>query len=200
VIRLLLATRNAHKTREFVEMLGADFALEDLTRHPEIGEVVEDGATFADNARRKAVAVSRQLAGLVLADDSGLEVDPLGGAPGVFSARYAGPGATDAANRRKLLEALAALAPEAQRTARFRCVLVLARAGEVLATFDGAAEGEIVGTERGRNGFGYDSLFQPNGIAKTFAELSAVAKNALSHRAVAAGQLRDFLETTRLAG
>ncbi|MEO6970418.1 MAG: non-canonical purine NTP pyrophosphatase, partial [Chthoniobacterales bacterium] len=94
MIRLLLATHNAHKTGEFVEMLGAEFALEDLGGHPEIGAVIEDGASFAENARLKALAVARQLPGLVLADDSGLEVDSLGGAPGVFSARYAGAGAT----------------------------------------------------------------------------------------------------------
>lgn len=196
---LFLATRNAHKTREFAEMLGTDFALQDLGAHPEIDEVVEDGATFAENARLKARAVSRQWPGLVLADDSGLEVDSLGGAPGVFSARYAGGNATDAANRRKLLEEMSMLAPKARRTARFRCVLVLARGDEVLATLDGAVEGEILRAERGQNGFGYDSLFQPNGCTKTFAQLSVGEKNALSHRAVAVAQLRDFLETAHLA-
>ena len=197
---LCLATRNAHKTREFVEMLGADFVLEDLSAHPEIGEVIEDGTTFAENAERKALAVSRQCRGLVLADDSGLEVDSLGGAPGIFSARYAGEGTTDAANRRKLLEELTALAPDAPRRARFRCVLVLARAGAVLASFDGAVEGTIVRAERGEKGFGYDSLFQPDGFAKTFAQLPAAEKNAFSHRAKAVAQLRDFVKTTPLAG
>jgi XTP/dITP diphosphohydrolase len=196
---LFLATRNAHKTREFAEMLGADFALQDLGAHPEIDDVVEDGATFAENAQLKARAVSRQWPGLVLADDSGLEVDSLGGAPGIFSARYAGGNATDAANRRKLLEEMSMLAPNARRTARFRCVLVLARGGEVLATLDGAVEGQILRAERGQNGFGYDSLFQPNGFTKTFAQLSAGEKNALSHRAVAVAKLRDFLETSHLA-
>lgn len=181
-------------------MLGAEFALEDLRGHPEIDEVIEDGATFAENARRKALAVSRQWPGLALADDSGLEVDSLGGAPGVLSARYAGEGATDAANRRKLLEEMAMLAPNSLRTARFRCVLVLARGGEALATFDGAVEGEIVRAERGRNGFGYDSLFQPNRLTKTLAQLSAREKNALSHRAVAVAQLLNFLRTAGLAG
>ena len=117
MISLLIATRNAHKTREFAGLLGPEFVLEDLRSHPHLAEVVEDGATFAANARIKALAVSRQLPGLVLADDSGLEVDSLGGAPGVFSARYAGLGATDEANRRKLLAELAKRGPDAARTA-----------------------------------------------------------------------------------
>ena len=199
MIRLLLATHNAHKTGEFVEMLGAEFALEDLGGHPEIGAVIEDGASFAENARLKALAVARQLPGLVLADDSGLEVDSLGGAPGVFSARYAGPGATDAANRRKLLDEMAVVAPNVPRTARFRCILVLARGGEVLAIFDAAVEGEITAAERGGGGFGYDSLFQPGGRIETFAQLTAAEKNALSHRGAAVAQLRDFLRAARLA-
>ncbi|MGB8340878.1 MAG: RdgB/HAM1 family non-canonical purine NTP pyrophosphatase [Chthoniobacterales bacterium] len=197
MIRLLLATRNRHKTREFTEMLGTEFCLTDLATHPEVPEVPERGCTFAENARLKATTVSRLLPGFVLADDSGLEVDSLGGAPGVYSARYAGKGATDAANRRKLLDAMAELPPEAPRSARFRCVLVLARAGEVIAIFDGAAEGEIVRVERGTAGFGYDPLFRPNGFDETFAELSAMQKNALSHRGAAVARLREFFKTAR---
>lgn len=178
-------------------MLGPVFALEDLRSHPEIGDVVEDGATFAENARLKAVTVSRQLPGLVLADDSGLEVDSLGGAPGVRSARYAAEAANDAMNRRKLIEEMARLTPDASRMARFRCALVLARGGEVLGTFAGAVEGEIIGVERGVDGFGYDALFQPIGFKKTFAELSARKKNAFSHRGVAVDQLRLFLKAAR---
>jgi XTP/dITP diphosphohydrolase len=197
VIRLLLATRNKHKAREFSELLGAEFRLTDLAAHPEIPEVPESGRTFAENARLKATTVSRLLPGLVLADDSGLEVDSLGGAPGVYSARYAGKGATDAASRRKLLDAMADVAPEAPRSARFCCVLVLARAGELLATFDGTAEGQIVRVERGTAGFGYDPLFRPNGSERTFAELSAAQKNSLSHRGAAVAQLREFFKTMR---
>ena len=126
----------------------------------------------------------------MLADDSGLEVDSLGGAPGIFSARYAGAKANDAENRRKLLVALGA---NPERAARFRCVLSLARGGEEVAMFERAVEGEIVREERGRDGFGYDSLFQPAGWTRTFAEMSAVEKNALSHRAAAVKQLHDFL-------
>ena len=177
-------------------MLGADFWLTDLAAHPEIPEVPESGCTFTENARLKAATVSRLLPGLVLADDSGLEVDSLGGAPGVYSARYAGRGATDAANRRKLLDAMAELPTEAPRSARFRCVLVLARAGEVVAIFDGTVEGEIVRAERGAAGFGYDPLFQPNGFDRTFAELSAEQKNSLSHRGAAIARLREFFKTT----
>lgn len=188
---LWLATRNAHKTREFLEMLGDDLEIEDLSAHPEIGEVVEDGTSFAENARLKSFAVSRQLPGLVLADDSGLEVDSLGGAPGIFSARYAGAKATDAENRRKLLAELASIT---KRVARFRCVLSLARSGEEVAMFEGAVEGEIVRGERGSEGFGYDPLFQPAGWTRTFAEMSAAEKNVLSHRAAAVKRLRDFLQ------
>lgn len=180
-------------------MLGGEFALQDLRIHPEIGEVIEDGATFAENARLKAVAISQQLPGLVLADDSGLEVDSLGGAPGVYSARYAGKGATDEVNRRKLLEELAQQAPGSSGAARFHCVLALARGGEVLTTFEGAAEGRIISGPRGEGGFGYDPLFQPNGFKKTFAELLPAEKNAISHRAAAVAQLRSFLKTAQLA-
>lgn len=171
-------------------MLGPDFALEDLSDHPEIDDVDETGTTFVANAALKAVTVSHHLAGLVLADDSGLEVDSLGGAPGVYSARYAGAGATDAANRRKLLDALD---PGASRGARFRCVLVLARAGQILVTVEGEVEGSILEEEHGRMGFGYDPIFQPVGFDRTFAELSAGEKNAISHRAVAVAKLREFL-------
>ncbi|HEY3602154.1 MAG TPA: RdgB/HAM1 family non-canonical purine NTP pyrophosphatase [Chthoniobacterales bacterium] len=193
MISLLIATRNAHKTREFAGLLGPEFVLEDLRSHPHLAEVVEDGATFAANARIKALAVSRQLPGLVLADDSGLEVDSLGGAPGVFSARYAGLGATDEANRRKLLAELAKRGPDAARTARFRCALVLARDGHVLAICEGSVAGEIVRQARGSAGFGYDPLFQPNGLSETFAELSPVVKNAISHRGCALTKLKPLL-------
>lgn len=190
--RLWLATRNRHKTTELRAMLGADFALEDLSAHPEIGEVVEDGSTFAENAGLKAMAISRQLPGLALADDSGLEVDSLGGAPGIYSARYAGPAADDEENRRKLLAALVELGPGTSRRGRFRSVLALARAGVVLATFDGVVEGMIVQQERGDFGFGYDSLFVAEGFERTFAELPAAEKNRLSHRAMAVAKLRAF--------
>ena len=190
---LLLATRNPHKTREFSELLGKDFRLTDLSAHPELPEIREIGRTFEENARLKAIGVSRDWTGLVLADDSGLEVDSLGGAPGVFSARYAGEMASDRDNRRKLLLVLAELPAGIARSARFQCVLALARAGELIETFHGTVTGEIVSAERGADGFGYDSLFQPDGFEKTFAELSAKEKNAMSHRGAAIARLRGFL-------
>lgn len=189
-MRLLIATKNAHKTDEIRAILGSGWEVEDLTAHPEIPAPEESGATFAENAAIKAVAASQLFPGLVLADDSGLEVDALGGAPGVTSARYAGPGATDADNRARLLRELRSFpAP-----ARFRCVMVLARAGEVLGTFSGAVEGAIVSEERGGGGFGYDVLFVPEGFTQTFGELPGGTKNGLSHRARALAQAREFLQ------
>jgi XTP/dITP diphosphohydrolase len=186
---LLIATKNAHKTGEIRAILGDGWEVEDLTAHPEIPAPEETGSTFAENAAIKAIAASRLFPGLVLADDSGLEVDALGGAPGVTSARYAGPGASDANNRARLLRELHAFpAP-----ARFRCVMVLARDGLDLGTFSGAVEGEIVSEERGEGGFGYDVLFVPAGFTQTFGELPAETKNGLSHRARALAEVRDFL-------
>ena len=198
MLRLHLATRNAHKTREFVALLGAEFALTDLSAHLQIAEVIETGATFAENARLKAVAVSRELPGLVLADDSGLEIDSLGGAPGVFSARYAGAEASDEANRQKLLVELAKRGPDAARMARFHCALALARDGRVLAICEGSVVGEIVRQARGSGGFGYDPLFQPNEFSETFAELPAATKNSISHRGCAVTKMKHFLRTANL--
>ncbi|MEO7167352.1 MAG: RdgB/HAM1 family non-canonical purine NTP pyrophosphatase [Chthoniobacterales bacterium] len=193
---LFLATRNAHKTRELAQILGPGFMLEDLSSHPEVGEVLENGATFLENARLKALTISQNIGGLVLADDSGLEIDSLGGAPGIYSARYAGEKATDAANRQKLLAELALLPAGASRAARFRCILVLARADGVVATFEGAVHGHILLEERGTDGFGYDPIFQPDGFEQSFAEISPAEKNAISHRAMAAAKLRTFLRAT----
>ena len=125
-----MATRNAHKTREIQRILGVDFAVQDLSAHPETSETVESGKTFEENAVLKATAASRQLPGLVVADDSGLEVDALGGAPGIYSARYAAPNATDKQNIDKLLSELARI-ERAKRSARFRCVIALAQRGQI---------------------------------------------------------------------
>ncbi len=184
--RLLVATGNRHKTEEIGAILGGDWQLEDLNDHPDLTPAVEDGDTFEANAVKKALGISRQCPGvLVLADDSGLEVDVLGGAPGVRSARYAGTGAGDADNRIHLLAELARLdpPPPPPLTARFRCVLALARDGGTLGTFDGTVEGRMIRAQRGRGGFGYDPLFVPEGHEQTFAELPAEVKNGLSHRA-----------------
>ena len=190
--QLLLATRNAHKTREFAEILGDGFEIRDLTEVAELPAVEETGLTFEANAILKAVETSKHFEGLVVADDSGLEVDALQGAPGIYSARYAGEKATDAANIAKLLAELARCGP-APHTARFRCAIALARQGEVLRTFAGAVEGTIVGAPRGSAGFGYDPVFQPNGFEQTFAELNPVEKNRISHRARAIRLLRAAL-------
>ena len=192
VHRLLLATRNSHKTREFAEILGAGFDVHDLAGAVELPVVEETGLTFEANAILKAVEGSRHFQGLVVADDSGLEVDALEGAPGIRSARYAGEQATDAANVAKLLGELAECDP-GLRSARFRCSLVLAQGGEILETFDGVVEGTIVGAPRGRAGFGYDPVFQPLGFDQTFGELSSAEKNRISHRAGAIRLLRAAL-------
>ena len=191
--QLLLATRNAHKTREFAEILGPDFVVGDLSMESEAPGVEETGSTFAENAILKAVAVSKWSGGLVVADDSGLEVDALAGAPGVYSARYAGPGANDKMNIARLLSELREGGPQSAITARFRCVLALARGGEVLETFDGVVEGTIVDPPRGDGGFGYDPVFQPIGLTQTFGELPPEQKNRMSHRAQAIRLLRRAL-------
>lgn len=198
---LLAATHNAHKTREIQEILGPEFSVSDLTAHPGIPATVESGATFEENAKLKAVEASRIFPGLVLADDSGLDVDALGGAPGVRSARYAneksGPdeNASDDANRRRLLEELARVGARGrERRARFRCAMAVARGGEVLATFHGAVEGIVVNQPKGAGGFGYDPLFVPEGFCETFAQLPAETKNSLSHRSRALAQAREFLQ------
>ena len=226
---LLLATRNAHKTREFAEILGHEFEVSDLSSVTNAPEIKETGQTFAENAILKALAVSqdRQLVGAsrcdartaqrtvptyVVADDSGLEVDALGGAPGIYSARYAGEKASDQANVEKLLGELARVwrnfpscdLPNRQVgnlphfSARFQCVIALGRDGKLLGTFEGMVEGVIVDLARGRSGFGYDPIFVPHGFDKTFAELPAKIKSQISHRAKAIAALREALRSSGL--
>ena len=189
--RLLVSTRNLHKVDEIREILGSDFEVLDLSTLAGVGEVEETGTTFEENATLKALAVSEHFGGWVIADDSGLEVDRLGGAPGVWSARFSGAGATDASNRAMLLEKLAG-ARGKERSARFRCVIVLAHGGQKLAAFSGSVEGVIINQEKGSGGFGYDSLFVPEGHCGTFAELGAEVKNTLSHRSRALEGLRSW--------
>ena len=193
--RLTIATRNRHKAREMAALLGPDWIVEDLTGRMDLPEPEETGGTFEENAAIKAVAASRALRGLVLADDSGLEVDALAGHPGIRSARYAGEKATDQENRDRLLRELAGLkeAVAEPMTARFRCAMAVAEAGHVLQIFRGQAEGRIVLAEAGTGGFGYDPLFIPNGYSQTFAELDAGTKNRLSHRGRAMEQAREWL-------
>jgi len=194
VQQLIVATRNVHKTHEIQRILGPDFAVRDLSEHPEIPETVEWGKTLERNAVLKATAASKELSGLVIADDSGLEVDALGGAPGIYSARYAGQNASDKHNIDKLLSELAQTsARQDQRSARFRCVLALAESGQTIGVFEGVVAGTIVDLPRGRNGFGYDPIFLPKGLDHTFGELAPAEKDRLSHRARALEKLRPFL-------
>jgi XTP/dITP diphosphohydrolase len=197
VINLLVATRNAHKTEEIQRILGSQFNVTDLAAHPEIPHIAESGTTFQENAILKAVAVSKRMPGFVIADDSGLEVEALGGAPGIHSARYAGMNATDQEKTDKLLGELARVgATKNARRARFRCVLALACKGNVLGAFEGMIEGQIADRPRGSHGFGYDPIFMPEGFEQTFGELAPAEKNQLSHRARALGRLRTFLIPT----
>jgi len=194
VIELVVATRNRHKTREIQHILGPEFRVYDLGVHPEISEIRESGTSFEENAELKALAASRQLPALVIADDSGLEVDALGGAPGIYSTRYAGANATDTDKINKLLRELARVsATEDGRRARFRCVVALARNGNLLGTFRGIVEGSIADEARGDSGFGYDPIFIPEGLKQTFGELPTEVKNTISHRAKAIRALADRL-------
>ncbi|MBZ5683326.1 MAG: RdgB/HAM1 family non-canonical purine NTP pyrophosphatase [Acidobacteriia bacterium] len=205
--RILIATSNPGKLRDFAGAAaahGVDVA--GVPNFSSLPPVVEDGLTFEANARKKAEAYSRYVPGeIVVADDSGLEVDALNGAPGVHSARYAAPdllnqephqaGANtdDEANNARVLRELEGVAPE-KRTGRFVCVLVAARNGKTLATFRGIAEGVILDRPRGSNGFGYDPLFYFPQIQKTFAELSAEEKARYSHRGAAFRQFLDWCD------
>jgi len=193
-MNLVLATRNPHKTREFRELLGAGFEINDLGATLNLTIPEETGTTFEENAILKAVSVSRAVDDLVIADDSGLEVDALDGAPGIYSARYAGETADDAANVDKLLRGLG---NASNRSARFRCVITLACAGNVLGTVEGVVEGTIVDQPRGTGGFGYDPVFRPTGLDETFAEMAPELKNRISHRGKAAAALREKLRDTR---
>ncbi len=191
---LLVATKNPGKVREFAEALAVEgFEVCGMERLEDATEVEETGATFEANARLKAEGYSARTDLPVVADDSGLEVDALGGAPGVQSARYGGPGLDDTGRNRKLIDALRDV-PPARRTARFRCALALARAGKTLAVFEGVIEGHILDAPRGDNGFGYDPLFFHPESGCTTAELTTAAKQRVSHRGQAIAALLDALQ------
>jgi XTP/dITP diphosphohydrolase len=201
VIELVVATRNRHKTREVQHILGPEFKVRDLGVHPDASEIRESGTSFEENATLKALAASRQLPALVIADDSGLEVDALGGAPGIYSARYAGANATDRDRIDKLLRELERIrATDDRRHARFRCVVALARNGDLLGMFEGTVQGRITDTARGDAGFGYDPIFVPDGFEQTFGELSEEVKNTISHRAKAIRALADRLQRLEFGG
>ncbi|ALJ56474.1 dITP/XTP pyrophosphatase [Candidatus Xiphinematobacter sp. Idaho Grape] len=181
--RVLVATRNPGKFQEMLELMWPNFELLRREAASEAPEIEEDGDTFEINARLKAEGVSKFFPGWVLAEDSGIEVDALYGAPGVYSARFAGAKATDAQNRTLLLKLLENLrVPEKRRTARLRCALALARSGRLLLTSSGTVEGRVTREEKGSGGFGYDALFLPTGFGRTLAELPTAVKNKISHR------------------
>lgn len=189
--RLVVATRNAHKTSEIRSMLNGSFDVVDATAFPHFPEIEETGTTFLENARLKAEGISRLIDGWVLSDDSGLEVDALGGAPGVWSSSYGGEeGNNEKNNARLLLE----MAGNPDRTARFRCTMVLALDGAERAHFSGSVEGNLIGELRGSHGFGYDPLFIPTGYDQTFSELGDEVKNTLSHRSRALEQAVEWLK------
>jgi XTP/dITP diphosphohydrolase len=192
--RLVVATRNAHKTAEIRQMIGDRYEVLDATAFPQLPEVEETGTTFLENATLKALAVSRGVGGLVLSDDSGLEVDALDGRPGVWSSSFGGEEGNHPKNNARLVREMAGVA---ERTARFRCVMVLARDGAVVADFSGAVEGRILDAPRGDGGFGYDPLFAPEGHDRSFAELGGGVKNSMSHRGRALARVVAWLEQDR---
>ena len=195
-MRILVATMNEGKLREYERLLAdvPGLELETMASLSEPVDVLEDRDTFTGNALKKATAIAAASGMACLADDSGLEVDALGGRPGVYSARYAGEGATDAENNAKLIEELLGKAGQ-ERTARFRCAIAIVdSAGRALATVEGACEGRIGDEPKGTHGFGYDPLFIPKGYDQTMAELGLETKNEISHRAKAAAKLVPLLQ------
>ena len=189
--KILLATRNRHKTQEIQSMLGTDVIVTDATEQAHLPEVEETGITFEENSKLKAEGISRHVSGIVLADDSGLEVDALGKEPGVYSARYAGADCNDEANTALVLRKMKGF-PDEVRTARFRCVLAVAENGETLAVFAGAVEGILAHEVMGEGGFGYDPIFMPLGYEETFGELSSKIKHSMSHRSRALEQFKEW--------
>ena len=193
---LVLATRNAGKTREICELL-RDFPVEikNLDNFGPIPPVEEDGISFDENAYKKASFTARVLGFPALADDSGLEVEALGGAPGIHSARYAGPNATDAENNAKLLREMEG---KSERAAAFTCVISIAVPSGVALTYEARCEGVIPEAPGGNSGFGYDPVFYYPPLNKTFAQLSAEEKNRVSHRGKAFAELKEEFEKVLL--
>ena len=191
---IVLASRNQGKIREIQSMFAdLGISLFSLNDYPAIPEIVEDGKSFLENALKKGRAVAEATGETVLADDSGLEVEALGGAPGIYSARYAGTDADDLQNNRKLLDDLKGV-PAANRGATFRCVLVLYPPDGRYEAFEGRWEGRIAEAPVGKGGFGYDPLFFLPGEGMTVAQLSPEVKNRVSHRAQAFAKLKERLQ------
>ncbi len=188
-MKLLIATRNAHKLEEIKAILNVpSLEITSALDFPDIPDVEEDGNTFEANALKKALTLALRTRTWALADDSGLEVDALDGQPGVYSARFAGEPVDYEANNRKLLSMLEGAE---KRTARFRCVMALADPNGKAQIVEGSCEGHITDALRGREGFGYDPVFIPDGFDKTFAEMEPMQKNRLSHRGRALEAVRD---------
>ena len=191
--RLVLATRNEGKIQEVLQLLtGLDIEVVDLNAYPDAPQVPEEGRTFAENAREKATAVARHTKEWVLADDSGLEVDALHGAPGVHSARYAGHHGDDEGNIKKLIGELRDV-PGDRRMARFVCALALASPDGKFFTAEGECRGQIGYSAKGINGFGYDPVFFMPGFGRMMAELLPEDKNRVSHRGRALNKIRPFI-------
>ena len=199
-ITLVIASRNPGKFNEIVALLqGLNVLLVPLDRVGPIAVPPEGGESFQENARRKAEAVARASGHFALGDDSGLEVDALGGQPGVLSARFGGPHLTDAERNALLLTRLRGTA-SAKRTARFRCVIALADPGGPVYLAEGACEGHIALAPRGTHGFGYDPIFEIPSLGQTLAEVGPEIKNRLSHRAQALARAREILEEILVGG
>ncbi len=195
-MNIVLATRNRKKVEEMKRMFpGHKITFKTLDAFPECPEVEEDGQTFQANARKKALAVARFTGCPALADDSGLEVNALDMAPGVFSARYAGEHADDKRNVRKVLRGLRTVIDKKERKARFVCCMVFALPDGKCRTFTGYVNGIIAEKPKGYNGFGYDPIFYPAGHDRTFAEMADAEKDALSHRGRAMKKLYTYLKT-----
>lgn len=188
--KILIATKNPGKAKEFKHLLKARYEVLTLLDIHFPHEIVEDGKTFEENARIKALAIACNFDGLVLADDSGLEVKALGGAPGVYSARYAGEPRDDLKNNQKLMTAMQGIE---DRRARFRCTLVLAEGDQILGIFEGECPGKILHEAVGEHGFGYDSLFWAEGAEQPFGLMTLDDKNRFSHRAKAMKKLSEYL-------
>ncbi|HOX98567.1 MAG TPA: XTP/dITP diphosphatase [Smithella sp.] len=192
-MKIVFASGNLGKVREIREMLSCiNIELVSLKDYPDIPEIVEDGKTFLENALKKARTVSERTGQAVLADDSGLQVDALGGEPGIYSARYAGEGASDDDNINLLLEKLKEVPPE-KRTASFCCVLVLYNTDGTYESFESRWPGRIIDDRRGDNGFGYDPVFYVPELNKTAAELPPEIKNRISHRGQSFLKLKQSL-------
>ncbi len=192
--KIIIATRNKGKAKEFEGLFQAyGYAIETLLDHPEIPDIPETGNTFKENAYEKASVLAKELETIVLADDSGLEVDALDGAPGIYSARYAGEHGNDQKNNQKLLQELKELETE-NRDANFICSLVLVGPDKEPLFVEGKVYGRILKEPRGENGFGYDPLFYIPEKEKTMAELTSEEKNKISHRAKAIQQLEAHLD------